>query len=814
MKKRVARSVFVFFWILFSFAAQGQQQIFYSISGKILDSSSAAPLQFATAEIKGKANFLKRTITDQAGNFGFEKIPAGEYEIAAMSMGFRPVVVKAAIRDSTQSKYNAGIFQLPRNEKQLGEIKVFANKPLITQEIDKIAYNVQEDPESKSSNLLDILRKVPFVSVNGDDQLLFKGTSNFRVLLDGRNSSLMSLKNLRDVLKGMPASSILQIEVITVPPVRYEGEGLAGIINIITNRKLKDGYNGSANASYSRLFSNASASFNAKRGKFGITAFGGNSWEHLPGSPFDISFYQYSPTVYSLQQRGERKYNGRNGFGNIFMSFEPDTLHLITAGVGFNAGINRNHRIFSSALYDVNNLVTQSYGLYSFAKGRDEALDIGVNFQRGFKRSKTQFLTISYKYLTSASVLDNYNIINQKVNYFVNDIRQNNNSGYKEHSGQIDYVHPVKSFAIEGGVKFIQRAKYSEFTYSEMDPVSGQFIPEPGLSDLLDYNQCILSAYNSYTVRKKKWSVRSGLRLEKTWIDATFQSTNTALKQEYTNLLPSVSLLFRNKDMSTISMGYAQRIQRPGIQLLNPFSDQSDPRFLRSGNPSLRPVLNHNFNIGYSKFKKSTTNIGLSYSFARNTIQSVASSLAGDSIVKVTYQNIGTYDNAGLNINLGFPVGKQVNLTVNGTISYIWTKGVIDGRNASNQGIEGFAYSYLTYKTKKGWRFNLNAGFYGPVRNLQGNSNSYFYSSMGSSKQILRQKGTVSVTISNPFQKFRTLTTIIEDPLFYQMTINKNYFRNISVSFYYRFGKLSEEIKRNRRSINNDDKAAETGKAQ
>lgn len=266
--------------------------------------------------------------------------------------------------------------------------------------------------------------------------------------------------------------------------------------------------------------------------------------------------------------------------------------------------------------------------------------------------------------------------------------------------------------------------------------------------------------------------------------------------------------------MSTISAGYNQRIQRPGIQLLNPFIDQSDPRFIRSGNPGLQPVLNHNFNIGYSKFSKNTINISLTYTFARNTIQSVASALAGDSVLKITYQNIGSYDNAGLNINLGFPLGKRMNLTANGTLSYIWTMGVIDGKDVSNQGVEGFVYSYLTYKTKKNWRFNLNAGYYGPVRNLQGNSNSYFYSSIGSSRQILKQKATVSVTVSNPFQKFRTLTTIVEDPMFYQKTVNKNYFRNISVSFYYRFGKLSEEVKRNRRSINNDDKAAETGKAQ
>ncbi len=315
-------------------------------------------------------------------------------------------------------------------------------------------------------------------------------------------------------------------------------------------------------------------------------------------------------------------------------------------------------------------------------------------------------------------------------------------------------------------------------------------------------------------LKVKNWAIRGGLRLEETIISANFKTNNTGLNHKYTNLVPSVSFLYRFKNTSTTTIGYTQRIQRPGITLLNPFIDQSDPKFHRVGNPNLLPVLTNNLILNYGRFKKSSVNLGITYSFSHSAIQSVASSPAIDSIVRITYQNIGEYDNLGANINLTFPISKEISLTGNGTINYVWIKGTLDNKNSKNHGLEGFTYSYLSYRTKKNWRFSLNAGFYGPVRNLQGNSNAYFYSSAGVSKQIFKQKGSLSLSVSNPFQKFRTLKTTINTSTFHQETVNKNYSRNINIGFYYRFGKLNEDVKKNKRNINNDDKVNEIGKAQ
>ncbi|MEJ7820681.1 MAG: outer membrane beta-barrel protein [Chitinophagaceae bacterium] len=783
----------------------------YSVKAQVVDSVLNSPIEFATVSIKNKV-IEKKILTNKTGDFIFEKLSGGKYEVVLEVIGYQLKTINVDLVDSLHYDTDLGKIILVQKLKRLGEVTVITKKPLITQEIDRIIYNLQEDPDSKVFSMLDMMRKVPFISVTADDQIQFKGNTNFKVLLDGKNSSILSSRNLKDVLKGIPASNILQIEVITVPPAKYESEGLAGIINIVTNRKLKDGYSGSVNANYSNLFSGISGSVNFKKRKFGLSGFGGSSWERVPLSPFNLLLSQVSPVIFELRQIGDKQYNSNQIYGTSLLSFEFDSLNLLAASLSLNTSASHQKNNQFTQLFDNAGSLDQSYSLYTSKKNTNGGGDAGLNYQRGFKRNKTQLLTLSYKYLNTGSEFENSNTASSKLNYILDDYKQKNKSGFTEHSTQLDYVHLVKKLTIEAGSKLIYRHTFSDFMHENFNTSTGQFEPVSAKSDIFEYNQNIFSFYNSYLLKVKNWAVRGAFRLEATTINANFRTTNSILNQKYTNLVPSVSFLYRFKNTSTATMGYTQRIQRPGITLLNPFVDQSDPKFYRVGNSNLLPVLTHNLILNYGRFKKSSINLGITYSFSRNAIQSLASS-AIDSIIRITYQNIGEYDNVGTNINLTFPISKAISLTGNGTINYVWIKGkgALD-KNSRNQGIEGFAYSYLSYRTTNNWRFSINAGFYGPVRNLQGNSNAYFYSSIGASKQIFKQKGSLSLTVSNPFQKFRTLRTLINTSTFYQETINKNSSHNISMGFYYRFGKLNEDVKKNKRNINNDDKVSEIGK--
>src|SRR4029077_13347907 len=168
-----------------------------------------------------------------------------------------------------------GTIYLKPSGKQLKEVSVVVVKPLIKRDLDGITYDVSADPETPSLSALDMMRKVPLLTVDGNDNIKLKGKANYKILINGKESALMA-KNPSDVLRSMPATNIERIEVITTPPAKYDAEGLAGIINIITKKNVDQGYNIGINGRYNTLWG---PGFNLngtlKQGKFGLSAFAG-----------------------------------------------------------------------------------------------------------------------------------------------------------------------------------------------------------------------------------------------------------------------------------------------------------------------------------------------------------------------------------------------------------------------------------------------------------------------------------------------------------------------------------------------------------
>ncbi|RZK34065.1 MAG: TonB-dependent receptor, partial [Pedobacter sp.] len=225
---------------------------------------------------------------------------------------------------------------------QLKSVSITADRPLIKQEIDRISYDVKADPESKVNNVLEMMRKVPMLSVDGDDNIQLQGNSNYKILVNGRPSGMME-RNPKDILKSMPASSIERIEVITTPPAKYDGEGLVGIINIITFKKADNGTNGTVNLSERFPVGGPTmgGSFTAKLGKFGIATNAGGS---LNSSPLldntNSRITLNNPT--NLWQYGSRDQSGKSGYAGAELSYEIDSLNLISAQINYNANDNES----------------------------------------------------------------------------------------------------------------------------------------------------------------------------------------------------------------------------------------------------------------------------------------------------------------------------------------------------------------------------------------------------------------------------------------------------------------------------------------
>ncbi|RYG16850.1 MAG: TonB-dependent receptor [Chitinophagaceae bacterium] len=648
-----------------------------------------------------------------------------------------------------------------------------------------------------------MMRKVPLLSVDGDDNIQLQGNSNYKILINGRPSGMME-RNPKDILKSMPASNIEKIEVITTPPAKYDGEGLAGIINIITHKKVDNGSNGSINANQRFPVGGPGlgGSFAFKSGKFGISSNAGgnlNSSPLLNNSSLRLT-QGNNPT--NLLQTGSRDFSGKSGYAGAEMSFEIDSLNLISAQLNYNA--NRNESLSSqySTLKNANSLL-QSYELINNLEGSGSGIDAALNYQLGFKRDKNRFLTFSYRYYDFANdQFNNVNVFNP-VAYAQPNYRQTNTGGSSEKTVQLDYVHPYKKLNIEAGIKAIFRNNYSDFDFSSVNS-SGIFVLDPTRTNGFDNDQNVYGIYNSYQLNLKNWGFKAGVRAEQTEIDAVF-STSSTLSQSSLNIIPSISINRKFKNMSSLNFGYTSRIQRPGINQLNPFVDRSNPNFESSGNPDLKPMSGQNLELTYSTFKKLSLTIGLRGNFIDNLIMPRVVTDPVTNITRTSFGNTGNASILGGQVNVNYPFNPKLRLAVSGMAGYGRVNGEINGVMLRKKGVMRRAFTSLTYRPTKTWQATGSVNYQGPNLTLQGTSNSFVSTSFSVSKDLLDNKISLSFAANNAFNKYREAINYTSGPNFTQETYNQNYQRNFTASVNYRFGKLKDAIKKNKKGIINND---------
>ncbi|UEG54245.1 TonB-dependent receptor [Mucilaginibacter daejeonensis] len=772
-----------------------------TIKGSVVDSAKNEAMSYATvAVVDATTNQpVKSTFTKDDGSFILSGLAAKAYKVSLVNIGYNTKIIAL---DNPKEMNDLGKLQMSASSGQLKEVNVTAVKPLMKREVDRISYDVQADPESKVLSALDLMRRVPLLSVDANDNIKLQGNTNYKILVNGKPSAIIA-NSPGDVLKSMPASNILKIEVITTPPAKYDAEGLAGIINIITKKDMDQGYNGSINARYNTLWGpGLNLNMTVKQGKFGLAGYvGGNKRNNLTNNTTSLND---NFGVSRLTQEGERTNGGRQAYASTELTYEQDTLNLFTGTFEYYNGRNTSYidqLTNLDVLAGTNN--DNRYRALNDAYNQYRGISGGLNYQLGFKRNKEQLLTASYKY--------NFNGFNQfndvsfveRVNYpntQFPDYQQYNRSGSKEHTAQLDYVHPAKKLNIEAGAKAIFRNNFSDVHNDKLDPATGQYVTDPVQINDFNYQQNVYSLYNTYQYKlSDKWMFKGGLRLEHTTVNA-----NAGIDQRYSNLIPSLSIQ-RSFKSSSVNFGYTDRIQRPGIWQLNPFVNSQNPNFIEVGNPDLRPVVSHGLELTYSNFKKGSINLGVNYRFANNTVENITTINPNTAVSVSTYQNVGASKRLGGDFNLNYPLTKKLNVNINSQLMRVWLKGYVNGVFYSTKGNQGHIFSGANYKFDNGYRLGLNIDYDSRYVMLQGRDNYWFGYGASASKELFKQKATISINTNTPFQKFRTIDNTVRLPNSYQYTVFNMYARQFNISFNYKFGKLSSDLKKNQRGINNDD---------
>lgn len=690
--------------------------------------------------------------------------------------------------------------------KMLGEVNIRAQKPVIRQEADRIVYDLQADPESRSKSVLEMMRKVPFLSLDASNNILLKGNSSYKIFINGKPSGMLT-HNPKEVLGSMPASAIKEIEVITTPPSKYDGEGLAGIINIILVKKTTDGMSGVINLSekFPQGGPGLGGSIAVKQGSLGISAFGGGSINHTPATNIDNYRNTTGVKSTSLVQHGQDKTDNRTGYIGTEVSYEIDSLHLIFASFSTNlnqtAADNNRH----SALTSEKALV-EEYDFINNSSNKAYNIEAGINYQLGFKADKNRLLTFSYNYRNNNNDLTNNVGISNRVNYALPAYRQLNDGKASEQTVQIDYVHPVKNLLIEAGVKGIFRGNKSDYQHYYLDEISQSFELDSGASNLFNNHQNVFSIYHSYNFVLKKWSVKAGLRLEQTATDVDFVSSGAIVHQRFLHLIPALAIGYAINNGNSLSFGFTRRIKRPGIYKLNPYVNRANPNYETTGNPDLAPSLMNNLTLGYGKSGKFSINVGLGYSFFNNLDLGITTFDSSRNVMVSTFANVGKGDAIIGYISLGYPVTKNWNLGLNTNLTYVKLHGESEGITMRTNSLLYNINLSSSHKFDKGWRFIANVTAIGPnIVSLQAVSNRVYTSSFTLSKELLGGNMALSVAVNNPFSTYRNNRIVTTGNGFYESTLSREYFRNFSLSADIRLGQLKGGIKKTKRGINNND---------
>ncbi|WP_256011635.1 outer membrane beta-barrel protein [Desertivirga xinjiangensis] len=780
---------FFFLWLAqvsIALSAQAQQKT-YLISATIIDSATLKPVGFATTLLKKGNEVIRSTLANEIGNVEIRAGGTGKFSLTAGFTGYRSNTVEIELSESSSGVIHLGEIKIGRESKVLKEVVVVSKKNIINQDVDKITYDVQSDPDSKGQNMLEMVTKIPLLSLDADDNVQLKGNSSFKILINGKASGLTA-RSPKDALRSIQAANVLKVEVITMPSAKYESEGVGGIINIIT-KKPAEGYNGLVGLFHNNLYAaGAWVNLGIKKGKFGMFGYVDRYITNNPGFSFENSRTSILPQPFKQVQRGSSDRTGNIFFSNTEFTYEIDSLNLLTASVGYNMEDSRQTGEQSFRFFNNDGIEEAGYKLDNINTNNFSGLDWGANYQMGFRKNSDRLVTVSYKYIRS--VFDG-TIDNRFVGGNLGNLYQRNESGTREQTIQLDYYHPFRKLTIEGGIKYITRDNHSDL----------EAVEESQGNDF-KYLQNVFGFYNSYQLKLTNWGIKAGVRLERTSVDADFIAGDD-FQTSYTNLIPSLSFQ-RKFSTSSITWGYTQRIERPGIGQLNPFINKNNPLNYNYGNPSLKPALSHSFELSYNRNKKANTLLSLSYAFANNIIQSVVF-IRPDSISVTTYNNIGKYDNFGLNLNYKYPITKQFNISINGNIKFLSFEGTADGKSFKHDGFQGFIGSNYSYYFKKDWKAGSSLNVASPFIKVQGETSGYLSHSFNISKELFNKKATLAVNSKNPFLKYRNVITDVNTPLFTQRNNNQNYTRGFLIYYIHRFGKLKESIKKSKRGVSNDD---------
>lgn len=768
-----------------------------NVSGKITDLNDGKKLEFANISIVNTKwnKVIEGTISNEDGKFNFSGILIGDYILQIKYLGYKLKEVEFKLTKKNPD-INLKEIGLEIDSKLLGEITIDEQKPIYESKLDKIIYNAENDDAGASEDATDVLRKAPLLSVDFDGNVELRGSKNIKYLLNGKASSFLN-GDLSSALQMIPADQVKSVEIITSPGAKYDGEGDAGIINIITKKKAIDGYKATLNGSFGTRSNRNSFNLTLGKGRFSLSARA-NAWYSWPRdgeNTYIRKDWGENPDTNILTNDGESRSQWMGYRAGVDMYYDINAFNSISSDIGYRG---RNTPSESSTLleYTTNDpLLSYSDSSNVDSKQKTNNIDWNTTYIKTFEDNEDKELSISYQ--IGAKIKNRSTIINELDNTV--NLENINDETNTEQTLQIDYTYPVGEHRIEVGGKVIYRDQ--KMDYNTLDLISSDYIFNP---ETFNYSQNVNALYLSSKLQLiNDFSLLAGFRYENTVINGDWENkSNEEFTNSYDNYLPNLTFSKKLSTGKSLKISYNNRIGRPSSSYINTNTNLTNNKNITIGNPNLTPMLTEQVELGYNSFgKKYQGSYYLYLKDSKDMFESVVN-ISNDTSI-TSYQNIGQVKYYGFNYygSLRFD-----NLTLR-TGFNIYSYESEDDR-FNNRSAILYDYNFgFTIKFKNNWKAESFAFTRSPSQTLQGSSTSFSMMSFGIKKDFKNKRGSLGIKIIEPFAKNgqKVFTTELEGDNFSQISERKVLFTSIGISFKYTFGKLNFKSSKAKSTIKNDD---------
>ena len=783
--------LFLVFIILTSLPVLGFQSGGIKITGRVLEKGSGEPAAFATvALLRTDSTVVSGVNSDLEGNFELTGVRPGNYLLKVSSIGFRSQIVPKIAVHVESGDLELGVIYLDAEQNQLDEVTIVAEKSMITSDIDKTSVHIGQDLLASSNNATELLEKLPAVTIDENGSPMIRGKSNIVVLIDGKPSTQYGT-DLASVLQSFPSDLIERIDVITTPSAKYEADGASGVIDIITKKATIVGKNGNV-----RLYAgnnnnyNGGFNFNYKAEKLSFRTTGNyNTQENYNDRKLERqNLLGSNPST--LFQDGTGFNKTSNGFGRVQANYDITPKLNLGAFVNFSSHDNRTEGAIDNRT--VYSDLSEGRKFTRISDGKNDGTNItyGMDFRQEYS-SKEHYLMASLSYTHAAS--DGRSDLSQESDepqwrrqqY---NLRDNHTNSLH---GKIDFAWPVsdKFTFLAGGHTRQDSRENNNFLYTR-NLETGEYVYDERISNIFGYQDALYSGYVSGTQKWKDWGVRIGLRLSKMDQHLNQISMDRKFSVHFLNFIPSLSVSRKVSETGMFRVNYTRRVQRPNAEWLNPYTDITDPRNIRTGNPDLNPEFTHRLDLGYSNYKNVFgigTNLFSSYS--NNAITNIRT-IDEDGVSYSRFDNVGREMSYGFETDISYKVSEKLKFNSSGRVfrSEIVSRAAnIDSRRWSFSGNLN-AFFHLPV----GFRGSFYISYEGPTAVAQGYRLGVTQANLSLRRNFMKNKAFIALNVNDIFLSRRYVNNLKTDT-YIQHSVWHRTNRNIGVTMHYRFGKISAQ---------------------